>query len=211
MKKLLVLTSVVASLSAAPAFAKTEGNYVGVDLLSGNANYSERYSDSTQRSAAEGSAVHGSSDVGFGLNFKHAHNFDGLFVAGGVFVEQNGVKTETVGERLEVKNRFGLKADVGYDVTDNFAPYVTFGYADVAYRTKNYSNSTAATSIKNGVTGGVFYGVGLKFDINKDWSFNTEYQTQNFRAKTRTDGTANYSGVFKSNFSEVKFGLAHRF
>ena len=53
--------------------------------------------------------------------------------------------------------------------------------------------------------------MGLKIDINKDLSFNTEYQVQNFRAKTRTNGEYNYSGVYKTNFSEIKLGLSHKF
>lgn len=212
MKKLLILTCVAASFYGTSALAKTEGNYAGVDLLSGSASYNKRYSDDYQVSATETSAEHGKSNLGLGVNYKHAYNFNGAFVAGGVFGEQNNIKNETNQyEKLEVKNRFGVKADFGYDITDNVAPYVTVGYAGVAYRTRNYPTSQSGSSIKNGVARGGFYGVGLKIDINKDLSFNTEYQVQNFRAKTRTNGEYNYSGVYKANFSEIKLGLSHKF
>lgn len=211
MKKLLALTSVVVSISAASAFAKTEGNYAGVDLLRGNIKVTQRYSNDSNLNAVETTPAVIGSGLGVGLNFKHAHNFDGIFVAPGVFIEQNNLKVEQEVARLHVKNRYGVKVDFGYDVADNIAPYVTVGYAGVAYRARNVAEDSSSTAVKNGTAGGLFYGVGLKLDVNKDYSFNVEYQTQNFRAKTRTDGTAHYSGVFKSNFNQIKLGVSRKF
>ncbi|MBM3580215.1 MAG: porin family protein [Alphaproteobacteria bacterium] len=210
MKKLLVLTSVVAVFSAASASAKTEGRYVGVDLLRGNVSYAERYSDNSDRAAVETSDTQGEG-VGLGVRLSHAYNSDGVFVAPGVFAEHNNVRADGVStQRLQVNNRVGVKADIGYDMADNVAPYLTVGYAAVDYRTRN-NDGVTGSKVKNGLTSSWFYGVGLKIDVNKSWAFNAEYQTQDFRAKTRTGGTDNYSGVFKSNFNEVKLGASYKF
>lgn len=211
MKKLLILSSVVASLTATSALAKTEGRYAGIDLIRGNVSFAEQYTNDSNVTPVQTSPSTDGSGVGVGLSYGYAKNFDGLFVAPGIFVEQNNTESSAAVQRLSVENRYGVKADIGYDIASNIAPYFTVGYSRLAYKSRNQAANTTNSAIKNGVTGGWFYGVGLKLDVNEKWAFKVEYQTQDFRAKTRTDGTANYSGVFKSNYNEIKLGAAYKF
>ena len=82
-KKLLAVASLVAILSASNVFAKTEGNYVGVDLL--------RTSVDAQYEPTNGYKKFGNNGIGVGLHYNHAFNHKGMFLAPGVFVEKNAV------------------------------------------------------------------------------------------------------------------------
>jgi len=196
---------------ASNASAKTEGNYLGADLVGTSLDFKEERNN--------GGYFKGKgSDVGYGvgLNYKYAFNFSDFFIAPGVFFEYNNTeaKIEDAGNSadnrsMKIKSRHGVKADFGYDINDMFAPYVTVGYANVAYQTKNWNNSPADLSSKSGNNYGFFIGTGLKFEPVKDFSLNLEYNVQEtFNAKTTP--SANSKG-YETKISVLKLGAAYHF
>ena len=86
MKKTLSLITIASSLLASQAYAKTEGNYLGIDVLRSAAKVK---STSTLASDQVGDAspyyAHNKKDssYGVGLNYKYAFNFNSFFIAPG--------------------------------------------------------------------------------------------------------------------------------
>jgi opacity protein-like surface antigen len=225
MKKLSTLTFFIASI-AASSFAnakeassvRTQGHYVGADLVGAQVKFHERNSKNygTSGNSMPSYSRYG---LGAGLNYKYAFNFDRLFIAPGVFVEQNNASAKGHGNdflyRIDIKNRYGIKTDVGYDLTDTIAPYITGGYSQISYRTRNYwDGNPTVTTIKNSVASDWFYGVGLKVNYTSNISFNVEYNRQSFLAKTSLEGdssTYQYISKFKTNLDIVKVGLSYQY
>ena len=193
------------------ALAKTEGSYAGVDLLQSTTSFKESYS---YELGSGNSTKYSDSNYGLGLNYKYAINFQNAFIAPGVILEHNGGKAKGVLTDqlmgLKVGNRYGVKADIGYDVTDRIAPYLTAGYATVSYSTKNFNGAEAKS--KSGNSANFFYGAGLKIDCNENLAFNLEYNTQKFSAKSDVpNNDIGYKTHFKSKLDILKVGIAYKF
>ena len=176
-KKLLAVVSLAAAVSTSAAFAKTEGNYAGVNLIR-SATKSVYFDRSTTGSVK----FEDNHKVGVGADYKYAINFDGVFIAPGAFAEYNGARAKDVdGDQVKTKYRYGLKADIGYDITDSFAIYFTNGLAATNYKTDwRYSGNGGKSSTELGY----FYGAGLVYTLNKDLSINLEYNQQTVDYKT---------------------------
>ena len=215
MKKLFTTLFAISSLLSISAQAKTEGSYAGIDLLRTNATFNERFTDTQEdpetRVATNVKPSFSGHSYGLGLNYKYALNFNGFFIAPGVFAERNNNKFQgTRGKGLRVNNRYGVKADFGYDVTNKIAPYFTAGYSLIDYRTTNNHGNDVAS--KSGNAGDWFYGLGLKLNVTENVAMNLEYNTQNFAAKTAIpNNDIGYSGIYKTRLDVLKLGLSYGF
>jgi opacity protein-like surface antigen len=201
MKRILLTTSLLAAFAAPSAFAKTEGNYVGLDILRANAKHRYQESGTTASNYPEFS----DSSIGYGVNYKYAFNFDNVFVAPGVFFEKLGTEAKDKdGDSVSVNYRYGIKANVGYDVTDDFAAYITAGAASTSYEV----DWKAAGLKKSGSKIGYIVGAGLSYNVAKDVSLNVEYNVQPLTVSTPDDGGINQA---KTTVSVAKLGIAYRF
>lgn len=145
------------------------------------------------------------------------------FLPPGIFFEQHDTTTHGNGingssniaylNRLRINNRYGIKADLGYDVTDRIAPYFTSGYSRISYNAQNTITRSGITysDQKNSSLGDWFYGAGLKLKYNNDISINIEYNYQKFSAKTAVRDTKNYNGVYNTSLSVAKIGVFYNF
>jgi len=220
MKKLFLISSVVASLFSSSAFAKTEGSYLGIDAIRGSLRFEEVFSNNNYPAGKVHNNGIQNNGFGMGVSYKYAFNFKNIYLAPGVFAEQYDLSANRIDvpidypRRLQVNNRYGTKLDLGYDVTKYFAPYVTGGYSLIHYKSTNYNDTAGVIKTKNviGDSGSWFFGAGLKFDVSKNISISTEYNTQKFRAKTAIpNNNVNYSGYFKSRVDVMKVGVAYKF
>lgn len=212
MKKLLITMSVLVSLISSAALAKTEGSYAGLDLLRTSIRYKERYSVFGLAPQDNG-PNYSNSNYGLGLNYKYAFNFSNAFIAPGLIYEYNNVSAKgDEGIRLAIRNRYGVKTDIGYDVTDKVAPYFTVGYGNISYSTRNFvGNQTASI---DGNAHDWFYGAGVKFDVSEKVAINLEYNLQKFKAKATIPDPNNqysYSGNFRTKFEALKLGVSYKF
>ncbi len=223
MKKLVLITAAVAVLSSSSAFAKTEGNYVGVDLH--KAVTSSRYinNGSAGTSGIGLNAAQDQSKTGLGVSYKYAFNFDKFFVAPGVFFERIGTNTllavdpefgeSYISDRyFQIKNRYGIRADFGYDITDTFAAYVTGGITRTGYKSNTNINGAGAEQ-SDGIATlaksklGFMYGVGAIQHLNDNVSLGVEYNTQ---ALTAVGANPNNQRI-KSRIDLYKLTLAYHF
>lgn len=185
MKK-IILISAVASMIAASAFARTEGDY-------GSVNWTYNHVEL----GGEERSVSGS---GVGVELKHAFNQNNVFLAPAIFGEWTSLNRTVGSTKGTIHNRYGAKVNLGYDFTDDFAIYVLGGYSFINYRT----NSPAGERTDH-AKGDLFYGVGLTQNLNPDWAVNLEYNYQEFDLKT-----ADRSRI-STNYNTVKLGLNYKF
>jgi opacity protein-like surface antigen len=228
MKKLFLITSLLVSFVATSAFAKTEGLYVGLDVINTDVRYYEVYNQNDVINGRERS--YSNNSIGIGANFKYAVNFNNAFIALGGIFERNDTKASNrraptlnaafqFPQSIHIKDRYGIKGDFGYDVTNNIAPYFTFGYAMVDYVAKNFTITQypplpleTETRILNRATGSLFYGAGVKFDFSKNISLSLEYTTQNIRAKTQVPyNSGKYTGHYRTRIDVAKLGISYKF
>lgn len=216
MKKLFLVTSLLAAICSSAAFAKTENSYLSLDLLDSRGRFYERYSNNTTIKNNFRPSFH-DNNYGVGTTYKYAFNFNGGYFAPGVFFERNDLKINgDQSRRVDIKNRYGVRADLGFDATENFALYLTGGYSVIHYSSRNYTtfggaSSLTTKSISDNV-GDWFYGAGFKVDVDERVSFNAEYTTQSFLAETVIPGNYNgYNGHYKTRLDVIKLGVAYRF
>jgi opacity protein-like surface antigen len=226
MKKTLSLIAIAGSLLTSQAYAKTEGNYVGIDVLRSTAKVK---STSTLASDNVGSSEsyynHSKKDsaYGFGLDYKYSFNFNNFFVAPGVSYEflNNDVKagygsssTNFFSQSVKLKSSVSLRANLGYDINDQFAFYVPVGISQFSYdmQTTDVSGGSTVNSKKSNHKSAAFIGFGFSYEPVKNWVVNLEYNKyQNLKL---TSGTATVDGgqiSAKTNVDVMKLGLAYRF
>lgn len=192
MKKLLLITSIITAISSS-AFARTQGNQIGIEYL---------HSWAEHQYNANGDKFDDTAG-GFGLHYKYAINLDnGFFVAPGVFAEKLYTDSnDAQGDTAGLDYRYGAKVDLGYDITDGIAAYVTAGLGVLNYDV-NWSSVGAKRS---GNEAGLTYGAGLSFSATDNVALNLEYNFQNTDIQT--------PGVTKADtdLHLLKVGLAYRF
>jgi opacity protein-like surface antigen len=192
-KKLLAVVSLTAAISTSSAFAKTQGHYVGVDLIA------TKYKDINIVSGTRENDV----DYGVGINYKYAINFNNFFVAPGVFYNYNNAELQVGGGLIDLtsglKNSYGVKADFGYDVTDKFAPFVSFGYQEnrIEVTSSDFAALNGGTTLES-----LTYGVGAKYSVMSNVDVSLVYEYVNYN-----------KSVFENslNIDVVKLGASYRF
>lgn len=187
MKKTLLITALLLS-AASTSFAKTEGNYGSVGVLFNRASLNQ------------GTTNDSINNAGVALGYKHAINFNNAFIAPGVFWENNNLKSNIGTTNVNLKNRYGFKVDLGYDLEDDLAVYLTGGLSFLNVETANASGKKSSSAKSD-----FFYGVGISHDYSKKVTFSLEYNTQDFDLKVAS------GSKIKVTDNIVKVGLNYKF
>ncbi|MDX2083402.1 MAG: outer membrane beta-barrel protein [Rickettsiales bacterium] len=190
MKKIIAITAVAVSMLTSSALAKTEGNYASANLLYNRTSFN--YQNESNKT---------SNGAGIGFGYKYAFNFDKIFIAPGVFVEKNNINSDVGPDKINIKNRYGFKADLGYDLEDNLSVYLVGGLSFLNYRTSSEFDG----SLSNRSKSSLFYGAGISHDYSKNISFSLEYNTQSLSLKDRA------GDKIKTDNNTVKIGLNYKF
>ena len=192
---------------------KTAGHFVNLDAVFTRGNFNERYTRNTKPNPVNAQPSYHNQGIGGSLGYKYAFNFNGFFVAPGVFFEHNN--TEIRGSegnsraKVNIKDRYGFKTDIGYDVTNIFAPYLTTGYNRISYSTQNYSSKK--TYFRDASNNDWFYGAGFKIRYSDHVAFNAEYNRQSFLAQTLLTNSVGYLGYYKTSLNIFKVGVSYNF
>jgi len=220
MKKLILISSTLAVLAGSSAFAKTEGNYVTVDL---HKAISETHRNTliVGGTTQDDITKYTGQNTSLGASYKYAFNFDKIFLAPGIFYERIGTKVTTgpddangSGPTMSVNNRRGVRLDLGYDFTNDFAAYVTTGITSTTYRTSHPDADALGTAQSNqkfrGNKTGYLYGIGFTTNVAKDVSIGAEYNTQMLKVKSLH--VVSGSDIrFKNRIDLYKVTLAYHF
>ncbi len=193
---------------------KTEGNYFGVNLLRSSVKFHETGTRDTSTTTYVG-PNYSDSNYGFGFSYKYAFNFNNVFIAPGVFFEKPNAtaRSYTSPNSMTVRTRYGAGVDLGYDVTDRIAPYLTGGFSEVGYTATNYTSvgGNRLSAVKQNTVMDWYYGAGIKTKVTKDFSIGLEYNMQRFAAKTSDRDTQNYNGTYKTKLDILKLGVFYNF
>lgn len=219
----------IATVPAIEANAKTEGSYVKASLLRSKlttkndiTNIEDGYGPIIGknghlddpidvRTPINNSSTHKA--YGFGLAYGYAFNYNGAFVAPEAFMDWNRLNQNS---SLKVDSNYGLKLNVGYDLTDRFALYGIMGASKINYT--QYFNRTSSqiglfgveyttenNSIKTKSNISLLYGIGAKFKVDQDIDLGLEYTSQTFRVKPSEE-----TGIIVANSSDFFNGSRNR-
>jgi opacity protein-like surface antigen len=192
-KKLLAVASVIATIFSSSALAKTEGYYAGIHLVNTDTKFTHQ----------DGFVDNDNSNNGVGASFKHAFNFDGVFVAPGLFFDKTNGKVRNGTSNAVIDARYGIKADIGYDIAEKLAVYVTGGLSFVDYKIQ----STGLAEDKERSKSSWFGGAGIAYDYSDRVVFNLEYNTQSVDANTPQTGLSDA----KLDLNTILAGISYRF
>ena len=220
MKKLLIISSLIASLAASSANAKTEGSYLGIDLLKANtevktskvsSNNADTYFNTTTKD----------SQNGLGLNYKYAINMNNFFIAPGLFYESIGAETKVddkanqYTQNVKIKDRYGVKLDLGYDIMDKFAVYLPVGFASTNYElsTKDSFGTSYLSTKTTSKDTSIFYGVGFAFYPIEKLAISLEYNRSKIDLKSGGNVALIGNTTLKAsaNLDVIKLGVAYKF
>jgi opacity protein-like surface antigen len=191
----------------------------GVNAMMSSLSYHEVATKSTFGGNPRLFAGNSDSSVGAGLAYKYIMNFDKIYVAPGLFYEKPNASSGGSGPentnlyQMQIKDRYGVSLDLGYDVTETITPYFTGGYSSIRYLAKDWRSSSGVpySAIKRNTIGDWYYGAGIKAKINKDFSIALEYNTQKFDAKTAVVNSGDYQGTYVTRLNLVKLGVFYNF
>lgn len=200
-KSFIFLILTYAIFAEKSAFARTEGSYLGINanLTKATHQYTSDGDISTTdiyAQKAEGS------NVGFGLSYQYAFNKNGLFLAPELFYDRlnSGVRDNDI-NTIALDYRYGAKLNLGYDIFDNTAIYVTGGLSNLRYRVGGRSRD-----FDNQYTS--LWGAGLSFYPHKNVAVNFEYNISKFNLTVRNSDLSDHT---RSTAEVYKVGVAYHF
>jgi opacity protein-like surface antigen len=214
-KELLTACSFTVFLLSSSVFAKTQGNYIGFDILNTSAVFQYKFiSGKTPNEKVS------DSNFGVGLNYKYAFNINNFFFAPGIFVELNDTYVRRAPptsffneqEEYRMKSRFGVKFDAGYDLTNNFAIYLTGGASRNDYEVNFISDFPGDSNTQIGYTITPFYGAGFKAILSKNINIGLEYNAQSMDTKgLDSNFTTNIGSKVAIDLQIIKLGISYNF
>lgn len=183
MKKLLTTFSIIAALAVSSASAK-DGVYVGADLVTSNAKYNyfaRSGSHNPRQSKIDGTSV------GAGLTVGYKKSFNQVFVAPELFYDYLNSSTRDYyqsaapykQDTLELRSRYGAKLNLGYDFTDKFSAYATYGLSAVDH-VDNFPTARSTPRSQGKWKTSAIYGFGVMFHLSDSWALKAEFNTQRF-------------------------------
>jgi outer membrane autotransporter protein len=178
-KTFLLIITLLAALLASNANAK-DGFYLGGNLNFSKATY--KYSSETLVSPNKKRVSADAYGVGGFAGYKKS--FDQVFIAPEFFYDYLNSSTEnqfadfpnTRQNTYEIRSRYGIKANFGYDFTSKFSSYLTFGTGRIDQVNKYPSRNTSDGKWRTAL----IYGFGAQYNITDRWSVRSEFNTQRF-------------------------------
>ncbi len=214
MKKLSLISAVLCAILSTSAASAKDGFYAGADLVISNAKYKYHDKKGWEHSNPVGK-VDGNG-VGASIAGGYKKSFDQVFIAPEIFYDYLNSSTKdyyhTIApyqqDSLEIRARYGAKANLGYDFGNKISTYLTAGLANVNYVNRwPSSGDSESQSILTPI-----YGLGALFQINDSWAVKAEFNQQKFHTRHSIDSSVNYTTVIsKVTLNVLKTGLVYSF
>ena len=177
------------SIVASAANAETQGHYVGLNLVN---TYQKGYQESSD-----------SDNNSWGITYGYAFNFDRLFIAPEIFYDHNDSENNNHDVyKFEYDYSYGIKANLGYDITDDLAGYVSLGHAEIRNQT------TAAPLRGRGSNEYLIVGFGGRYSINDSFDLSASFELGKLG---KSDDIFNSTDGANSFIRVTKFGLIYNF
>lgn len=207
MKKITKIYSTFAVLASTiliseSASARTEGSYAGFDINYSKASHQYEQNGALAPQGRYAAKAQGE-QFGYGFNYKYAFNKDGIFLAPEIFFDRldSDVK-DADADRISLNYRYGAKLNLGYDITDNTAIYVTAGQSSLHYKVGGNNRSTDDKFAS-------LFGGGLSFYPHKNVAINLEYNIS--KPHLLVDNSALNIDHTRTAIEVYKVGVAYHF
>jgi len=185
-RNIIFVAAAFLAVTNSSSYAKTQGSYVDLNIIRTDisaikTNYQLTDPATTTIGSADNSEYDSFRDddkVSYGLAYKYAFNFDnGLFVAPSLFFDYSNVSASadtSTYYKKSLKHRGGVKANIGYDITDKLSFFVNGGYAYNRYKVATYYDGEIYKG--SGYDFAPSYGFGAKYSITDNLDLNLEYE-----------------------------------
>jgi outer membrane autotransporter protein len=210
MKKLLIAATIIGSLASSLTNAKTKGNYVGLNIIKTDMQATQNTYNNV--STNNGFKLADEDQISLGIDYKHAFNFGGFFVAPGGFFEYSNVSTKdesgtTYNADYNLNFRLGAKVDLGYDITDKFAAYTNLGLVANGYSYDYKANNGSSLELSDSAVA-LSYGLGVKYALRDNLDINIEYEVSEFEMDVSGLGNTETQDF---DLEIIKVGAAFKF
>ena len=178
-------------LTTASANAK-DGFYAGLDVISSKSKHNfvnnhivapelDPYRDPAKNK------VNGNG-TGFGISAGYKTSYKSFFIAPEIFFDKlnnhshDFYYTQGYEQRqnvLSINNRYGVKANIGYKISDKISTFISYGFANNVYNAQQHATNRKYSSN----TLSQIYGIGFIYDLNDKWSVKTSYDYQKFSSR----------------------------
>lgn len=106
--------------------------------------------------------------------------------------------------RIELRSRLGIKVNFGYDFSEKFSLYATYGYVSL-----NYINRYPAIDKSEGMSKlSDIYGFGIIYNLDEHWSIKSEFNRQISNLRYRINGPTASSEL---KLNTIKTGIVFNF
>lgn len=199
MKKLLITTAIVSLFSATSSFAKTEGHYVGLDIIQTEIEDGELATNPNVKVP-----LSDSDSVSLGVNYGYAFNFSKIFLVPELFYDYSNVEAKDISNYpINLNQRYGAKLNLGYDITEKFA---IFGNVGIAVNDFEYDfSSVSGYGVESDKVTSALFGLGLKYNVANNVSLKVSYEVSSLDPRTPSSNDIDY------DFSVIRVGAAYNF
>ncbi|MBU6140138.1 MAG: hypothetical protein KGP29_01080 [Proteobacteria bacterium] len=196
MKKLTSIFCALILLSSQAQAAS--GPFIGIDALHSQAR--NKADNSSLLSGPQNDAKSNGNNEGYGANLGFRLDPLFLFASAEVFYERLNSSSRGfsqsnagTGPNVEINDRYGAKANLGFTILPWLTPFLTYGVANVKYGTDVSNRRTAP-----------LYGVGILFDIPlTNFSVKAAYDIQRFDAHYQNGQSQSQLGVARLGVTYV--------
>lgn len=195
-------------LFAAPSYAT--GLFIGGDILFANAQYEAKNNSSVL--GPKNGDIKDADNLNYGVNAGFRLDFLSLLASGEVFFDNLEVSAQNFESRqnqihtsdnIELKNRYGVKANIGMAILPKVTPFLTIGMSKISYGSNVYSSGNTLSKSELSP----LYGVGVIVDIPlTDISVKASYDYQSLNMNYAESGSK-----IRSHLGVAKLGAIYNF
>lgn len=203
MKKLLTIATSLFFIASANSFAKTEGNYAGINLIRTNAEYVDINGLNKE-----------DNNVSFGIDYKYAFNYNGLFLAPGIFYNDNDVIAKSVWnsggvtDTNHLRYSYGFKLEAGYDINNKISLFGIVGHSENRINFSRVSASAGYLRRFDSTREAFIYGLGAKYSLSDNLDLVAAYELSQY---SKSDDVFNDTDNLNSDYEVARIGLSFNF
>ncbi len=207
MTKTFSLIFCIITLLSSQSYAT--GIFVGADALFATASH--RAINSSVVSGPKNGDYKDTDKINYGINAGLRFDLLNFYASAEAFFDDLRTSSKnfesnsgqiSVGDRIKLNNRYGVKANAGFAIFPRVTPFLTYGLSSVSY-SSNVSSDHNSIS-KSELT--PIYGVGLLVDLPFDISAKLSYDYQQFNMQYAESGSK-----IRTHLGVTKLGLIYNF
>ena len=186
----------------------TSGHYVGVNLIN------TTLEAITANDAEDNSYQPERSKISTGLSYQYAFNYKGFFVAPELFYNfnntnsVNSIEEAPEGYELNLKQSYGVKLNLGYDITDKFSVFGLVGHSEVRAKIKYYSVQYEVFEQQSLTQEAFIMGLGARYVVGKNISVKLSHEINQLGFSKKVLDTTD---KINPDYSVTSLGVAYNF